>query len=129
MLKVKDRMASSFETMSNDVTALDVARLLTEKRIGSVFIKRDGEIVGIITETDIIRKVSALEKNPAKVGVESIMSTNVLKVDLNDTIVDACDMMDKYHTRHLAVTEGGKIVGIVSVRDLIRAEFNDGEGW
>ncbi len=129
MVKVKDRMARNLHTLTKEATANDVAKHFAESKIGSIFIKKDDEFVGIITETDLVRKVMAEEKSPDGVTVESIMSTNLITIDLEKSLTEAGDLMDHHNVRHLAVTEGGKIVGVISVRDLIHPVYTDGEGW
>jgi signal-transduction protein with cAMP-binding, CBS, and nucleotidyltransferase domain len=129
MLKVKDRMARSLKTLAPEAMASDVAKIFADSKIGSIFIKRDGDVVGVITENDLVRKVMAKGKSPDGVTAESIMSTSLVTIDLGKPLTEAGDLMDHKSVRHLAVTEGGKIVGVISVRDLIHPVYTDGEGW
>ena len=92
--------------------------------IGSVFVTWDRVIVGILTDTDIARRLVGMGLDPDRTPVEHIMSTPVLKIDENKTIRDANAMMAKEHVRHLGVSRDGKLVGIISVRDLVTIVSN-----
>ena len=129
MIKVKDRMSRELHTLGISTSALDTAKFFLEHKIGSVFIKHDEEIVGIITEADLVRKVMSLDKQAADVTAESIMTKSLISVAIDDSLTTASDLMDRKKVRHLGVTEGGKIVGVISVRDLIHPVYTDGEGW
>ena len=121
MIKVMDRMSPTFISLPKSSTALEVAKLLTDEGIGAIMIKNPGEEVsGIITEADLTRRVIAAEKDPATTIAEEIMSNSMICVDVEASLEEAGDLMDEKHVRHLGVTAGGKIVGIISVRDLLR---------
>ncbi len=129
MVKVKDRMARVLNTIPLSSTAMDAAKTLTEKKFSSIFIEEKGQIVGVATDTDLIRKVMAPGKDATKTPVGDIMTKEVFTIDLNSSLTEAGDMMDKNYVRHLGVTENAKIIGIISVRDLIHPMYTDGEGW
>ena len=129
MVKVKNRMSRTLHTLDVSAMALDVAKLFADQKIGSVFIRNGENIVGIITESDLVRMVMSEERNPKDVLVEEIMSKSIISADIDESLTKAGDRMDHNKIRHLGVTEGGKIVGVISVRDLIHPVYTDGEGW
>ena len=129
MVKVKNRMSRKLHTLEVSATALDIAKLFADQKIGSVFLKNGENIVGIITETDLVKRVMAEEQNPKDVLAEEIMSKSIISADIEESLTKAGDLMDHNKIRHLGVTEGGKIVGVISVRDLIHPVYTDGEGW
>ncbi|MEE8484489.1 MAG: CBS domain-containing protein [Nitrospinota bacterium] len=130
MIKVKDRMATGFQTLDDSSTTEDVAKVCAAKKIGSVFITKGGDVKGIVTETDLVQKVIAKGLSYSSTLASDIMSTKLITVEKNASLVDAGDMMDRHHVRHLGVTDGSdKIIGIISVRDLIHPIYTDGEGW
>ncbi|MBI5179436.1 MAG: CBS domain-containing protein [Nitrospinae bacterium] len=129
MVKVKDRMSRKLNTLPMNSTALDAAKTLTDNKFSSIFIEENGQIAGVVTDTDLIRKVMAPEKSPANTKVGDIMTKNIISIDLNSSLTQASDLMDKSYIRHLGVTENGKIIGVISVRDLIHPVYTDGEGW
>ncbi len=93
---------------------------MATKQIGALLVQQDGEMKGIVTERDLIHKVLSQEKDSDTVTVKAIMNQPLIGIDINRTIHDASDLMAEKWIRHLPVTENQKIVGILSVRDLIR---------
>lgn len=113
-------MRQALETLDARDTVAQAARWMAEKRIGSVFVVEAGELVGIVTESDIVRKTLAEGQDPAAVAVGSLLNFPLVSIELNRSVQDACETMAKHHVRHLAVTDRQKIVGVVSIRDLVK---------
>jgi CBS domain-containing protein len=113
-------MHAPVETVDTEETLLAVARQMADKRIGSLLVTQAGAVVGIVTESDLVRKALAYNLDAALIRVGSLMNQPVIDIDINRTVHDASDLMAEKGIRHLAVTENHKIVGILSVRDLIR---------
>jgi CBS domain-containing protein len=120
MVTVDQLMAKSLVNIEAGRSAMEAAKLMKTHKIGSVFVKRDNRIVGIVTESDIIRKVIAVERVPYYVPAEDIMSSPVIGIDRQRPITEAADIMNQHRTRHLAVFSGGSVVGVLSVRDLLQ---------
>jgi signal-transduction protein with cAMP-binding, CBS, and nucleotidyltransferase domain len=95
-----------------------IGALLIE-RIGKLLRDREGQIVGLITETDIIRKAVAEEVDLANHTVEQMMTTPMITVEITWPLEDAYDMMKDSGVRHLLVSKNQTIVGLVSLRDLL----------
>lgn len=110
----------SVVTIENSATVQEAARLMRDKKIGSLLIVKGGKMVGILSETDVTRRAAAEGLAPNQVIVESIMSSPIITLEAQSTPEEVNDLMKEKGIRHLAVTEGGEIVGIVSVRDLLR---------
>jgi CBS domain-containing protein len=113
-------MRTSIETIDHEETLLAAARRMAEKQIGSLLVSYPGNLMGIVTESDLIRKALAYNLDPHLIRIGSLMNHPVIDIDINRTIHDASQLMAEKGIRHLAVTEIDKIVGILSVRDLIR---------
>ena len=113
-------MATTLATIQSDASIFAAAQLMHEKRIGSLLTIEAGEIVGIVTERDLIRKGLASGRDAGSTHVSAVMSSPLLSIDVNRTIRDASKAMAEQGVRHLAVTENGKIVGVLSVRDLVK---------
>ena len=113
-------MRTTMETIASERTVLEAAQTMAEKRIGSLLVLEAGEMVGIVTETDVVRKglASQLPANSTKVG--SVMNYPLIQIDINRTVRDASRLMAEQRIRHLAVADGNKVVGLLSVRDLVR---------
>jgi signal-transduction protein with cAMP-binding, CBS, and nucleotidyltransferase domain len=112
-------MTRDLSFVSEDASIQDAAKHMYAKRIGSLLVKKESEFSGIVTETDVVQAVA---EQPAAVGhltVQELMSSPIITVDRNMSPHYARDLMADRKIRHLAVTENEKIVGIVSVRDLL----------
>jgi CBS domain-containing protein len=77
------------------------------------------EIVGILTDTDMVRRVVAAGVDTLTTTAEQIMSAPIVTIDGDKTVLDASDLMAHTHIRHLGVTQDGKLVGMISVRDIL----------
>jgi CBS domain-containing protein len=121
MVPVKSVMIAveKIRTVDRDTTIKAGAEQLRDYNIGSLFIKKGNEIIGILTDTDIVRRCVAAGLDPNKATVEHIMSAPILMIDENKTLLDANDLMAQSHVRHLGVSRQGKLVGMLSVRDLV----------
>ncbi len=109
--------------ISDSPSALDVAKLMTKYRIGSVVVIEGTakKPLGIVTERDIISKVSAQTKNADQVTVEQIMSSPLITVKSIDSIDTAAETMAEKKVKRLVVLEqDGSMVGILSVSDIAR---------
>jgi CBS domain-containing protein len=113
-------MQRTIETIRSDEPVAEAATRMLEKQIGSLVVREDNEIVGIVTEADIVRKLLAHQLDPSATRVGSIMNSPLVDIDINRTVRDASELMTKHRIRHLAVTDHGKTVGILSVRDLVK---------
>lgn len=95
------------------------AKAMRQVRIGSLLVKKGKAFVGIVTDTDVTRRAVASGKPLGKLTVEKIMTSPVCTIEGSETVDDAQDMMAELGVRHLGVTKGGEIVGVISVRDLL----------
>lgn len=129
MIPVKKIMTKNVLKIDCEITARDAAYIMYTEKVGSLLVKENEEIVGIITEADIVQKVVALDLNPYITKIRNIMSSPLITIDANKTIIEANDDMDQKHIRHLGVIEEGEIIGIVSVRDLMHPLYYEGETW
>ena len=116
--QVKVYMASNIISIGPELSVVEAAKLMSEKKVGSIFIKEDEEYVGIFTETDLLRKVIALEFPPADMSVASVMNKTIETIDCESSMILAFIMMQKKKLGHLAVAEGKKIVGVLSIKDI-----------
>jgi len=107
------------QAVKHDATIREAAAIMKRQRIGSLLVEKDGQYMGIVTETDIVRKAAAAGIDIKKETVSSISSSPVITLDIYRTPQDAHDLMGEIGVRHLGVTDKGRIVGIVSVRDLL----------
>ncbi|HET6371064.1 MAG TPA: CBS domain-containing protein [Nitrospiria bacterium] len=97
----------------------EAGSLLEKRKVGSLIVVEDGHYAGFLTETDLVRKVMGFGLEPTKIPVGAIMNVPIIDIDINRSISDASQMMAARGVRHLAVSEQGKIIGVLSIRDLI----------
>lgn len=119
MLALQETMTRNLKTIRHDETIQETAQRMKDDKVGSLLVDRGGQVVAIVTETDIVRKAVAKGFDLGKKKVETIMSSPVVSIEIQRTPQDAHDMMADLGVRHLAVTDKGKIVGLLSVRDLL----------
>ncbi|MGQ0811940.1 MAG: CBS domain-containing protein [Nitrospiraceae bacterium] len=119
MVTVSQLMKRDLATIEAGTSVIEAAKLMTTRKIGSVFVEQNERIVGIVTEPDIVRKVVGADRGPYFIPVEDIMSAPIIGIDERRPITEAADMMEQHQTRHLAVMKSGAIVGVLSVRDLL----------
>ena len=112
-------MSKKPKTVGPGLSIVSAAKKMHAARVGSLFVKKGKKLVGIVTDTDIVRRAVSTNKNLGKMTVEKIMTTPICTIEGNQSVDDAQDMMGDLGVRHLAVTQAGEIVGVVSVRDLL----------
>jgi CBS domain-containing protein len=119
-------MQRDLEGVSEDTCAANAASLMAARRIGCLVVHPAGKepadpnIIGIVSETDLIRQVMAKGLNAAGTTVGQIMASPLLSIASDRTMVDASHFMEQHGIRHLCVSEGKKVVGLISVRDLVK---------
>jgi signal-transduction protein with cAMP-binding, CBS, and nucleotidyltransferase domain len=119
MSTVANIMTKFPRTVSPTTSVISAARTMKSTRVSSLFVKKGKQVVGIVTDTDIVRRAVALGKPLGRLTVEKIMTAPVRTIDSTRPVDDAQDMMGDHSIRHLGVTRDGEIVGVVSVRDLL----------
>ncbi len=117
--EIGDYMSFPVKSIDSELTVQEAAQQMHAKNVGSVLVRIHDKYVGILTETDLSRKVVAKRLNPETTMVSSIMTKPILSMDRYMPIQEAEEFMKKKNIRHLAVTEEDKIVGILSVKDLV----------
>ena len=119
-------MSRTVRTIQTEATLLEAAALMRELRVGALMVEEEGRLVGIVSETDLVRKGIAEGRDVRQDKIRAIMSSPIITIDIDRPASDASDLMSEKGIRHLAVTDGGKIVGVISVRDLLRYYKNWG---
>ena len=117
---VKDIMAVNVVTMPLDATILDVSKSMSEMDIGSIIIVDKERPVGIITESDIVRRVIADEKDPKTTSASEVMTSPIIHVEPGTGLTDAMRVMAKSNIRRVAVLKNDTLAGIITSRDILR---------
>ncbi len=108
-------------TVKEDASIVEIARSMADRGVGACFVERDGKVVGIITERDIVRRVVAKNLDASKTRALEIMSKPIIAVDPDTSVEDALRVMSEKKIRRLAVIEKNVLVGIVTISDLAKA--------
>ena len=117
---VSDIMSSPVITLNGEVNIRDAALLMTDKRIGSIVVTERGKPTGIVTERDILERIVCPCKDPCEVKMKEIMTSPVITIFKDATILDAMREMRERQISRLVVIDGD-IEGIISESDVIRA--------
>jgi len=126
MKQVRDLIFNQDLTViSKNQTVLDAARIMAEKNIGAVPVVEGDRVVGIFSERDIMKRVVAKNLNPQKTTVEQVMTTELVVAAPQETIDHVESRMKQHGIRHLPIIDDDKLIGIVSLRDLIDAELSE----
>lgn len=115
---IQDIMTRALITVNLSTTALQVAKMMEQGGIGAILVQNNSNPVGIVTDRDFATKITA--KNlPFDTPVEKIMSSPLITINHNEPISAAAQRMTSKKIRKLAVTENGKVVGIITSTDLV----------
>lgn len=112
-------MRKELKNVRHDASVKDAAKRMRDERVSSLLVEKNNELVGIITDTDVVRRAVAEGSDLTNTAVHTIMTSPIATIESLRTVQDAHDMMGDLSVRHLGVTEKGKLVGVVSVRDLL----------
>lgn len=119
MEQLLDRKGRKVITIAPDATVKEAARLMSDHHIGAVMVvKGEGEIAGIFSERDVMRRVVAECRDAAKTRVREVMTTSVACCTTKTTLDEVRALMREKKIRHMPVVEDGKLVGIISLGDL-----------
>lgn len=102
-----------------EASVKEAATRMRDDRVSSLVVEKNHDLVGIVTDTDVVRRAVAEGNDVSRISVQTIMTSPIATIESVRTIQDAHDMMGDLSVRHLGVTEKGKLVGVVSVRDLL----------
>ena len=114
-------------SVSPDVTVFDALKLMAEKGIGALLVVEAEKLVGIISERDYARKVILKGKSSKDAPVRDIMTSVVVYVNPQQTIEECMALMSNKRVRHLPVLENDKLIGVISIGDVIKAIIEEKE--
>ncbi len=106
-------------------TVLDALKLMADKNIGAVLVVDNGELTGIFSERDYARKIVLKGRHSDDTLVRDVMTPNVITIEPEQRLEDCMQIMSDKHIRHLPVMEAGKLIGIISINDVVTAIIRD----
>ncbi|MEA2166694.1 MAG: hypothetical protein QOK37_4821 [Thermoanaerobaculia bacterium] len=108
--------------VSSTAIVRDVARTMSERNIGAIAVLDAGKLVGIFSERDMLTRIVAEGRNPDDTRIDSVMTKELMVADPDDDINDALQKMHECNCRHLPVVHRGNLVGMISIRDLLKVD-------
>lgn len=108
-----------------EAPVIEAVRLMAEKSIGALLVMDSGRLAGILSERDYARKVVLQGRASSDTPVRDIMTADVVSVGPNDTADHCMQLVTRRRIRHLPVIEGGEVIGVVSIGDLVKAVIED----
>jgi IMP dehydrogenase len=126
-MKIKDLIKSKgFEVIAvdGDTTVADAIRKMVERNIGALLIMEDGRTAGMFTERDVL-KCWVSRKGMEDVPIKEVMTRDLVVADLGDEVSYAMSIMIQKGVRHLPVLDGGRLVSVLSIRDVVKAQVKN----
>jgi CBS domain-containing protein len=114
-------------SVSPDASVYSAISLMAEKSIGAVLVIEHGKLVGVLSERDYARKVILQDRSSKTTAVREIMTSKVITGRPNQTVHDCMTLMTDKRIRHLPITDGERLLGIISIGDLVKAIIADQE--
>jgi CBS domain-containing protein len=106
-------------------TVLETVRAMVERNIGAVPVLHNGQLVGIFSERDLMKRVVAEDRDPRSTSLAEVMTDDPLAISLNEELGNCMSVMRRNNFRHLPVCHEGKLVAMVSLRDILLQDLTD----
>jgi CBS domain-containing protein len=124
---VLGRKGGTVLTINGSVSVLDAIRTMSEANIGALVIQEDGQLRGIFTERDYLKKIALKGLSSSTTPVADVMSSPLITVDTGESVHVAMETMTECRCRHLVVLDNGSMAGIVSLGDMVKHMLQDKE--
>ena len=120
-----DRKGRALFAIEPEDPVLEAIRMMADRHVGALLVMRGTELAGIVSERDYARKVVLLGRSSAETPVWQIMSSPVVTVTPDTSVQDCMRIMTERRIRHLPVVEGGRVVAMISIGDLVKAVMEE----
>ncbi|HEX9656360.1 MAG TPA: CBS domain-containing protein [Bacteroidota bacterium] len=114
-------------TVNPTTTVYDALKLMSEKNIGALVVTEGERVAGIFSERDYARKIILMGKSSRETEVREIMTANVFSIKSRQSIGECMSVMTDKHIRHLPVIDDGKLTGVISIGDVVKAIISEQE--
>jgi len=126
MKKLRDIMRYGFLfTVDHQASVAEAVRVMTKNNVGIVSVLDGNKLVGVFSERDVVRRVVARGRDPARTPVAEVMTADLVVADAEEDYQSAIHKMDQVNIRHLPVVSEGELVSMLSIRDLLRVNMED----
>lgn len=126
MKKLRDIMRHGFLfTVQRDASVADAVRVMVSQNVAIVSVLHGDRLVGVFSERDVVRRVVARGLDPAGTRIEDVMTRELVVADADEDYQSAMHKMDRAHIRHLPVVSEGRLLSMISIRDLMRVELQE----
>ncbi len=126
MKKLRDIMRYGFLfTVQRPAVVAEAVRMMTTHNVGIVAVLDDDRLIGVFSERDVVRRVVDRGLDPARTPVADVMTTDIIVADADEDYQSAMRKMDHGNIRHLPVVSEGRLLSMISIRDLMRVDIHD----
>ena len=126
MKKVHEIMRPGFLfVLQRDATVAEATRLMTTSNIGIVAVLDGDRLVGVFSERDVVRRVVERGRDPRRTQLSEVMTTELIVAEADEDYQKAMSKMDRANVRHLPVVSEGRLLSMISIRDLLRVNLQD----
>ncbi len=106
-------------SIAPEAKVFDALKLLAEKNVGALLVMSEGRLIGLVSERDYARKIALLGKHSNETPVRDIITSQVITVPSEASVAECMRLMTEHHIRHLPVVDEGRVVGVISIGDLV----------
>ena len=117
---LRSKADATVHTIAPDASVFEAIQSMAQKNIGALLVVDDGELVGVVTERDYARKVALMDRSSKHTPLRDIMTSPVMVVHPRHTSEECMALMTENRLRHLPVMSGGKLIGLISIGDLVK---------
>ena len=125
--QILEKKGADVHSVGPEMTVYDALKVMSQKNVGAVLVRSGAELVGILSERDYARKVILVGKASKETSVGEIMTSKIVYARPDLMATEALALMTDKHIRHLPVMEQGKLIGVVSIGDLVKAIISEHE--
>ena len=122
---LKSKPCHTVHTITPTASVFDAVTLMADKDIGALLVMEGAEVAGMITERDYARKIALMSRSSSETTVSEIMTSAVLYVRPDQTSDECMALMTENRVRHLPVMDGGKLLGLISIGDLVKGVISE----
>ena len=122
-----DKKGNEIHAVSPDATVFDAIKLMSERGVGALLVMQDDQLTGVISERDYTRKVILKGRSSTSTTVQEIMTSNIITLAPDNNIDQCMALMNENQIRHLPIVENGRVMGVVTIMDVIKNILSEKE--